>query len=240
MIDTTAPSGSRATSITSSSSSGDSESTGLTEAPDGALTDTDPKARGRPSKQEHAERLARLQQDVTAAMSAAAARLSPWDLPGLLRAPLEGEPKAYGGVELRQYQQLTISAVVGAWKEGQLQQLVSMPTGELVHGWQTPGMLANPRSLGWCTMASEVCRVSDLRAGRGARLKAACCAGCHVCGEGPRRQHLMPYIVTLSLESLPPGVPRLNAIRCRIHALFSLMFIRTTWHLPIRMLALIS
>jgi len=62
-------------------------------------------------------------------MAAAAARLSPHAVPNLLTPPADGQPRAYGSVELRPYQQVAIASVVRAWQQGQLQQLVSMPTG---------------------------------------------------------------------------------------------------------------
>lgn len=42
------------------------------------------------------------------ALAAAAARLSPFDLPKLVEVPGPGEPKGFGGIELRPYQQVRV------------------------------------------------------------------------------------------------------------------------------------
>jgi hypothetical protein len=47
-------------------------------------------------------------------MAAAAALLAPSDLPGLIPLPADGEPKAFGGVELRPYQRVRGLAGLGA------------------------------------------------------------------------------------------------------------------------------
>ena len=53
--------------------------------------------------------------DGGAALAAAAARLSPFELPQLVGIPGPGEPKNYGGIELRPYQQVGPSSA-GGWR----------------------------------------------------------------------------------------------------------------------------
>jgi hypothetical protein len=96
-----------------------------------------PKKRGRPSKRKPTSDSGSGAAATTSSSSSlgssndktAGRRLSPGEIPRLLTPLGDGEPRRYGQVELRPYQQLAIASVIRAWQSGQLQQLVSMPTG---------------------------------------------------------------------------------------------------------------